>query len=360
MPFNLILFSHSMKTTLSNNLSLLVLVLIVGCSSEQTDQVEDLKASAEVNVYSHRHYEIDKTIYNTFEKETGIMVNVVSAKADELIQKIMSEGENSPADVLVTVDAGRVQRAVESGVLSEMNRSIFPKGLSEQFIDQNDKWVALTMRARVLAYSKDRVKPEDLGDIEDLTNEKWKGKILARSSSNIYNQSLMASLIAHSDRNTALEWTKGIVSNFARDPKGNDRDQVKAIYAGEGDVAIVNSYYIGKLLSSDNEEEVKAGNSVGVYFPNQERGTHVNISAAGICKHSPNRANAEKLIQFLLRDEIQTMYSEGNHEYPVIDGAKLDPILSTWGDFKKDELPFSILGQLNTEAVKVFDEGGWK
>ncbi|MEM7163248.1 MAG: Fe(3+) ABC transporter substrate-binding protein [Bacteroidota bacterium] len=343
-------------------LSLLV-AFIFGCNSEpQTSSDQEAKKSEdvqEVNVYSHRHYDIDKEIYAKFQEETGIKVNVIKAKADELLEKIKTEGENSPADLLVTVDAGRIQRAVESGVLDKINRSTLPSGLNEQYIDQNDQWVALTMRARVLAYSNERVNPEDLSTMEALADEQWKGRVLARSSSNIYNQSLMASLIAHDGQEGAIKWAEGMVNNFARTPKGNDRDQVKAIYAGEGDVAIVNTYYIGKLLTSDNPEEVNAGKAVNIFFPNQERGTHINISAAGICKYSPNASNAQKLLEFLLSPEIQGMYSEGNHEYPVIESATLDPILAAWGEFKKDSLSFTRLGQLNTEAVKAFDTAGW-
>ena len=337
-----------------------LVIIFSSCSSEQQNQVKTNKASSEVNIYSHRHYEIDKTIYQKFEETSGIKVNVVQAKADELIQKIQSEGENSPADLLVTVDAGRIHRAVESGILSDIDRSHLPESMNEQYIDANNKWVALTMRARVLAFSNNRVDPKDLSTIEDLASEKWKGKVLVRSSSNIYNQSLMASEIAHNGEEEAQKWAEGLVANFARDPKGNDRDQVKAIYAGEGDVAIVNTYYIGKLLASENEEEVKAGKSVSVFFPNQERGTHINISGAGICKHAPNRENALLLLKYLLTPGIQAMYSEGNHEYPVIEAASLDPILAEWGDFKKDELSFTKLGELNTKAVKVFDKAGWK
>jgi len=338
-------------------------LLFSSCSGEtktESDGDSKVMESKEVNVYSHRHYDIDKEIYKRFQEETGIKVNVIKAKADELLEKIKTEGENSPADLLVTVDAGRIHRAVQSGVLGTIDRSVLPNNLKEQYIDANNQWVALTMRARVLAYSKERVKPEDLSSMEALTDERWKDKILVRSSSNIYNQSLMASIIANAGKEQAVNWARLMVNNFAREPKGNDRDQVKAIYTGEGDVAIVNTYYIGKLLASENEEEVKAGESVNVFFPNQGRGTHINISGAGICKYAPNKGNAERLLQFLLSPEIQAMYSEGNHEYPVIEGAKLDPILKSWGEFKKDELSFSKLGELNTEAVKAFDEAGWK
>ena len=351
---------------MKNFLYALIALLFIACSggdqgsNGNEEDKEEVSESKEVNLYSHRHYDIDAQIYKRFEEETGIKVNVIKAKADELLEKIKTEGENSPADILVTVDAGRLHRAVESGVLSPMDPSIFPSALNKQYIDANNLWVALTLRARLIAYSKERVDPSSLSTMEDLADPKWKGKILVRSSSNLYNQSLMASIIAHDGTEKASSWAENVVANFAREPKGNDRDQVKAIYAGEGDIAIVNSYYIGKLLSSTEEAEVKAGESVGVFFPNQERGTHVNISGAGICKHAPNRKNAEALIKFLLSEDIQGMYSEGNHEYPVIESAQLDPILAEWGSFNKDSLSFGTLGKLNTEAVKVFDRAGWK
>ena len=338
----------------------LTILLMASCATSDGSEEVVNESAGEVNVYSHRHYDIDKEIFERFQKETGIAVNVIKAKADELMQKIEMEGENSPADLLVTVDAGRLHRAIQKDLLSPINENEFNRPVPRHFVGPDRKWVALTMRSRILAYSKDRVNPEELGEIESLTDPRWKGKILVRSSSNIYNQSLMASLIVHHKKEGALEWAKGMVENFARAPKGNDRDQVKAIYAGEGDVAIVNSYYIGKLLTSENEEEVKAGESVGVYFPNPERGSHVNISGAGICKHAPNRENAVRLLNFLLSDDIQSMYSEGNHEYPVMPGAKTSDLLSSWGEFKKDQVTFSAMGALNAEAVKIFDEAGWE
>ena len=226
---------------------LLLSVLIISCKSEKKEFVEK---EQEVNIYTHRHYKPDQELFSQFEKETGIKVNVVNASADELIQKMSLEGEQSPADVLITVDAGRLVRAKNNGLLQSVKSEFLEKTIPNHLKDTENQWFALTKRARVVVYNPDNVKAEDLSTYEALTEDKWKNKILIRSSSNIYNQSLMASIIANSDEVSAIKWAEGIVVNMARTPKGNDRDQIKAVVAGEGDLAVVNTYYIGKLLNS--------------------------------------------------------------------------------------------------------------
>ena len=225
----------------------------------------------EVTVYTHRHYEVDQQIFKAFETETGIKVNVVNAKADELIQKMSSEGEQSPADVLITVDAGRLVRAKEKGLLQSINSETIESTIPANLQDTDNQWFALTKRARVIVFDKNKVKKEDLTSYADLTTEKWHKKVLIRSSSNIYNQSLLASIIANEGEEKAKEWAAGMVHNFARTPKGNDRDQVKAIVAGEGELAIINTYYLGKLLNSKDADEVAAGKAVEVIFSESGR-----------------------------------------------------------------------------------------
>ena len=245
--------------------------------------------SNEINIYSQRHYNVDELQYANFEKKTGIKVNVVKANADELIQRMKNEGENSPADLFITVDVGKLWQASEMGLLQKFEDRDITKNISSELLDKNGYWIPVTYRSRIIVYSKERVSKDELSTYEDLANKKWKGRLLVRSSSNSYNQALMSSIVANLGSDLTTQWSDAVVSNFARDPKGSDRDQVKAIAAGQGDIAIVNSYYIGLLLSSEKEEELNAGKSIGVFFPNQgnnERGAHVNVSGIAIAKNS--------------------------------------------------------------------------
>lgn len=335
---------------------LMILTFAFACNNKQNN----INTSKEVTLYTHRHYDTDQVIFESFEKSTGIKVNVVNASADELIQKMESEGEQSPADLLITVDAGRLVRAKQKGLLQSASSKFIESTVPANLRDTDNNWLGLTKRARIIAYSKDRVKPEQLSTYEDLVNPKWENKILIRSSSNIYNQSLLASIIANNGNGDAKKWAKELTNNFARKPKGNDRDQVKGVLAGEGDLAIVNTYYLGKLLNSKDPQEVKAGESVKVFFPNQEgRGTHINISGIGVAKHAPNKENAIKFIEYLLSVEVQEIFASANYEYPVNPNAKSSELLNSWGEFKEDTLPLSKLGELNKDAVVIFDEVGW-
>ena len=339
-------------------LLLFTVSLMFSCknSNEQAEQVQ----KQEITLYTHRHYDSDKVIFEKFEQETGIKINVVKASADELIQKLESEGKQSPADLLLTVDAGRLVRAKNKGLLQSVESKVLDSTIPSYLKDQENEWFGLTKRARIIAYSKERVKPEELTTYEALTESKWKKKILIRASSNIYNQSLLASIIANDGKTEAKTWAEGIVENFARVPKGNDRDQIKAILAGEGDLAIVNTYYIGKLLNSEDPDEVNAANAVGLFFPNQEdRGTHINISGIGVTKHAPNKANAIKFMEYLVSKEVQEIFAKTNYEYPVNASANTSALLTSWGEFKEDHLSLTKLGELNKAAVITFDEVAW-
>ena len=345
-------------------LLLTLLIVSSSCKNDKNNQDSQEKTIVKeevVNVYTHRHYPADQELFANFENQTGIKVNVVNAKADELIQKMSEEGEQSPADVLITVDAGRLVRAKDKNLLQSIDSKKLNKIIPTNLKDEDNQWFALTKRARVIVYAKDRIKPEQLSTYEDLTSSIWNKKILIRSSGNIYNQSLLASLIANNGEESAKDWATKIVANMSRSPKGNDRDQVKAVVAGEGDIAVVNTYYIGKLLNSKNPEEVKAGNGVGVFFPNQEgRGTHINISGAGVAKYAPNKDNAVKFIEFLASAEAQEVFAKANYEYPVNQNVKPSELLQSWGAFKEDTLTLSLLGKNNKKAVILFDEAGWK
>ena len=331
-----------------------ILLMFFGC---------DINESKEINIYSQRHYEVDRKQYENFEKKTGIKVNVIKANADELLERLKNEGENSPADLFVTVDAGKLQKGVEMGLFQKINNDVINKNVSKQLIDKNGYWIPITYRARILVYSNDRVMKSELSTYEDLANEKWKGRILVRSSSNAYNQALMSSLYANLGEEAVEKWSSGLVKNFARDPKGNDRDQVKAIAAGQGDIAIVNSYYIGLLLSSEKQQEVDAGNSVSVFFPNQgenERGSHINISGFAMTKNAPNKENSIKLLEYLTSVEAQETYVNNSYEYPANPLVKPSDIVQSWGEFRVDKLDLNKLGTYRNEAIKVFDKTGWK
>ena len=331
-----------------------ILLMFFGCN---------INESKEINIYSQRHYEVDRKQYENFEKKTGIKVNVIKANADELLERLKNEGENSPADLFVTVDAGKLQKGVEMGLFQKINNDVINKNVSKQLIDKNGYWIPITYRARILVYSNDRVMKSDLSTYEDLANEKWRGRILVRSSSNAYNQALMSSLYANLGEEAVEKWSSGLVKNFARDPKGNDRDQVKAIAAGQGDIAIVNSYYIGLLLSSEKQQEVDAGNSVSVFFPNQgenERGSHINISGFAMTKNAPNKENSIKLLEYLTSVEAQETYVNNSYEYPANPLVKPSDIVQSWGEFRVDKLGLNKLGTYRNEAIKVFDKTGWK
>ena len=278
---------------------------LAGCgAANQDDSKGEEEASKPknqvVNIYTARHYEVDDEIYTKFTDETGIKVNVVKGEAEELIERIKREGESTAADLFVTVDGGVLANAKQNDILQPVTSDVINENVPENLRDADNNWIGLATRARIIAYSKDRVQPEELSTYEDLTNDKWKGKLLVRSSTSLYNQSLLASFIELNGEEQAEQWAQGIVNNFARQPDGGDRDQAKAIAAGTGDVAIMNTYYIGLLANSEDPEERKVADSIGVFFPNQEtNGTHVNISGIGLTKHSKNKENATKLIEYM-------------------------------------------------------------
>ncbi len=322
-----------------------------------------INKSNEINIYSQRHYDSDKMQYKKFEEKTGIKVNVTKAGADELIQRLKNEGDNSQADLFITVDVGKLWQASDMGLFQKFDDQKVFDNIDPELHDKNGYWVPLTYRSRVVVYSNERVKKEDLTTYEDLANEKWRGRLLVRSSSNAYNQALMSSLVANLGPDAVTSWSEAVVKNFARDPKGSDRDQVKAIAAGQGDIAIVNSYYIGLLLSSEKEEEISAGNSVSVFFPNQgegERGAHINVSGIALAKNAPNKENAIELIRYLTSVEGQETYVNNSYEYSVNPNVKPDQIVQAWGEFKKDPVDLNMLGIKRDEAIRIFDKTGWK
>lgn len=314
-----------------------------------------------VNVFTARHYDVDSQLFDAFTKETGIKVNEIKGTAEELVERLKREGESSEADLFITVDGGVLNYAKQNEVLQPIQSTTVDSNVPAELRDNENNWVGIATRARVIVYAKDRVKPEQLSTYEDLASAAWKGKVLARSSASLYNQSLLASFIELNGEQKAEEWAKGIVANFARDPEGGDRDQAKAVVAGLGDVAIMNTYYVGQMLNSKDAEEVKVAEKIGVFFPNQEtRGTHLNISGVGLTKHAKNKDNAVKLIEFMTGKDGQTLLTQGSFEFPVNAAAEKPELLKGWGDFKTQKLDFSKLGDHNKKAVELLAKVGWK
>lgn len=314
-----------------------------------------------VNLYSSRHYDTDEELYRRFREATGIRVNVVEAEADQLIERIKNEGDNSPADLLLTVDAGRLWRAEQENLFQPVTSPVLTAEIPEHLRHPDGLWFGLTQRARVIMYHKDRVNPTDLSTYEDLVDPNWRGRILIRSSTNIYNQSLVGSLIAAHGAEDTETWARGLVANFARDPQGGDIDQIKAVAAGLGDLAVSNTYYLARLIKSNKAEDQAVANAIGVFFPNQsDRGTHVNISGAGLVKTAPHADLALEFLEYLVSPEAQRIFAESNHEYPVVDGVAIDSVVSGFGDFKADSLNAAVFGQNNPEALRITDRAGWK
>ena len=320
-----------------------------------------LKAAQELNLYSSRHYDTDERLYGDFTKLTGITINRIEAKAEELIERMKAEGANSPADVFITVDAGNIERANVDGLLQPVQSDVLASKIPSYLRHADGSWFGFSKRARIFAIAKDRFDPANVPTYEALADEALKDKVLIRSSGNIYNQSLMGSIIAANGEEAAQSWANGLVANMARAPKGGDRDQIKAVAAGEGDVAVVNSYYLGQMIKSSKEDQREAAAKVTLVFPNQsDRGTHVNISGGGVARHSPNKDAAIKFLEYMVSDQAQEYFAAGNVEYPVVQGVPLTSPLDTFGSFKEDSLDAQKFAALNTQAVQLMDKAGWK
>ena len=315
-----------------------------------------------MNLYSSRHYQTDESLYANFTKKTGIKVNRIEAGDDALIERLKNEGANSPGDVLVTVDAGRLWRAEQLGLLQPVKSKMLQSRLPEHMQASSGQWFGFSARARVIVYNKATVNPADVQNYEDLANPKLKGKVCTRSGSHVYNLSLMSALIEHWGERKAEEWAKGVVANFARSPKGGDTDQIKAVASGECGVAISNSYYYVRLLKSGKPDDKKVTDAAGLIWPNQKSfGTHMNVSGAGVLKSAGRRDAAVRYLEYLASDEAQAYFANGNNEWPVAKGVKLDnPALASLGTFKADTLNVSQLGKNQAAAQKIFDRVGYK
>jgi len=327
--------------------------LLAGSVSAQ-DQV--------LNLYSSRHYQTDEALYTNFTTTTGIKINRIEGGEDLLIERIRNEGERSPADVLITVDAGRLWRAEQMGLFQPVKSASLESRIPANLREPSGLWYGFSTRARVIAYNKATVKAGEIRNYEDLADAKWKGRVCMRSSTNIYNLSLLGAIIDHLGEAKAEAWAKGVRTNLAMEPKGGDTDQLKAVAAGQCDVTISNQYYYARLLRSSKPDEREVGEKIGIVFPNQASwGTHVNISGAGVLKNAPHRDAAIKFLEYLASDEAQRYFADGNNEWPVVKGVKVDnPVLKMLGEFKQDPLNVAVLGKNQPSSQKVYDRVAWK
>lgn len=318
-------------------------------------------SAQEVNVYSGRQEALIKPLLDKFSSRTGINVNLVTGNGDALISRLQAEGDLSPADLIIMADAGRLVRANQLGLLQGIARDDILQKVPQAFRADDGNWIALTKRARPIMYVKGETDPSSITSMADLATARFKDEICIRSSSNIYNQSMVAALILLQGEEKTLEWAKGIVDNLARSPKGGDRDQINAMVAGECSIAVANTYYLGGMLSSDDEQQREVAEKVGVIWPDQDgSGTHINISGAAITQSAQHKEQAEALLSFMLEDESQQWYAQINHEYPLIEGIAWSDALASFGPFTAQNVDFEKMGGLNAEALRLMDKAGWR
>lgn len=332
-------------------------LVIVSCVALTGSTYADDK---ELNLYSARHYQTDEALYSEFTRQTGIKINRIEGKEDELLERIKNEGAHSPADVLLTVDASRLATAHEMGLFAPLKSKILDQRIPANL--RTEDWFSFSTRARVIVYAKGSVKAEAVQNYADLAQPRLKGKLCTRSGSHPYNLSLMASFIAHHGEAKAEEWARGMVANFARSPKGGDTDQIRAVAAGECEVALANTYYVARLMRSDKPDDRKVMEKVAVVWPDQQSfGTHINVSGGGMLKHAPHKDAALKFLEYLASDEAQRFFADGNNEWPVVVGVKVNnPALATLGKFKADVLPVGSLAMYRSKAQVIFDRVGYR
>ncbi|MCU0815915.1 MAG: Fe(3+) ABC transporter substrate-binding protein [Cypionkella sp.] len=308
----------------------------------------------EINIYSHRQPELIQPLVDAFTAETGIKVNVAFVDKG-MAERLVAEGDRSPADLVLTVDIARLKQIVDAGVTQPVQSDVLEANIPETLRDANDHWFGLTARARIVYAAKDRVQPGEVTTYEDLASEKWRGRICIRSGLNDYNVALVSAVIAHHGEEAAKTWLEGVKANLARKPEGGDRDQVMAIAAGQCDIGIGNTYYIGQMLA--NPEQQAAAEAVNVVFPTFENGgAHLNISGIAMTKSAPNKDNALRLMEWLSADAAQKIYAETNHEFPVKPGVEASPLVTSWGEFTPDTKSLTELSDLRDEALKLIEE----
>jgi iron(III) transport system substrate-binding protein len=314
----------------------------------------------ELNVYSARHYQTDEKLYEAFTRQTGVRVKRIEGKEDELLERIRNEGPNSPADVFITVDAARLGQADALGLFAPVRSKVLEERIPANL--RTETWFAFSTRARVIVHDREKIAPGDVQDYEDLANPKLKGKVCVRSGSHPYNLSLGSSLVAHLGEEKTEAWARGLVANLARPPKGGDTDQIRSVAAGECEVALANSYYVARLMRSEKPEDREVVRRIAVVWPNQkDRGTHVNVSGAGVLRTAPHRDAAVRFLEYLASDEAQVHFADGNNEWPAVRTAAVkNPALEALGPFKADPLNVGTLSRNTALAQKIFDRAGWR
>jgi iron(III) transport system substrate-binding protein len=314
-----------------------------------------------LNLYSSRHYNTDQALYENFTRLTGIKINRIEAEPDPLIERMRAEGANSPADIFISVDAGRIERARQAGLLQPVRSAVLEQSVPAHLRDPQGHWFGFSKRARIVVYAKDRAKAADCASYEQLANPALKGRIVIRSSTNVYNQSMTGAMLAAHGEEKTEAWCRGLVANFARAPRGGDSDQIKAVAAGEADIGVCNTYYLVNMMRSKNEAERAIAQKVGVVFPNQaDRGTHINISGGGMTASARNKEAAVRFLEYLVSPEAQTYFADGNSEYPVLQSLKAGEMLAELGPFKEDQLNAQVFAANHARALQIMDRAGWK
>lgn len=315
-----------------------------------------------LNLYTARHYSTDEALYANFTKQTGIRINRIEGGEDALFERIRAEGANSPADVFITVDIGRIWRAEQAGIFAPVKSKALESRIPPAYRDPEGEWFGFSARARVIAYNKTMVKPGEITRYEDLADPRWKGQVCVRSSAHPYQLSLMAGVVAALGEAKAEEWVKGLTANLARAPKGGDTDQLRAVAAGECAVTLSNQYYVVRLMRSEKPDDRKVMESLGIVWPNQaDRGVSMNISGGGMLKNAPHKENAVRFLEYLASDEAQAYFADGNNEWPVVPGVKINnAALDSLGKFKADPINVGELGKNQAVAQKIADRAGYK
>ncbi|KUJ77827.1 Fe(3+) ABC transporter substrate-binding protein [Ruegeria profundi] len=317
-------------------------------------------AEGELNLYSSRHYDTDERLYSDFEEATGITINRIEGKADELIARMEAEGANSPADVLLTVDTSRLERAKNAGILQPVESAVLEERIPANLQDGDNQWFGFSQRGRIIFYDKENL-TNPPATYADLAKPDYEGLVCIRSSTNTYNQTLLASIITHDGPEAAKAWAEGIVANMAREPQGGDTDQLRGLVSGECDIAVSNTYYFARAIRKDVKGVSSDIDSIGWVFPNQNStGAHMNLSGAGVAANAPNKENAILFLEYLASDSAQQYFSAGNDEFPAVDGVELADSVKALGDFNADEVSLSDVAKNLPEAQKIFNEAGWK
>ena len=319
------------------------------------------KSKNELNIYSGRKIHLVKPLIKEFEKNKKIKVNIITGKSDEFIERLKLEGINSEADILLTTDIARLSRAKDNNLFKKINSKILKKNIPSTYASKDNDWFGFSIRARPIIYSKERVNINELKNYEQLANKKWEGRICMRSSSNVYNQSLIAYMILNLGEKKTEDWIKNLVNNFARKPYGGDRDQIKAIASGQCDITVANTYYLANMLNSKNKKDIKAAEKVSVFWPNQETfGAHINISGAGILKGSKNFKNALMFLEFLSSKQAQEIYTKNIHEYSIRIDVEPSETVFKFGKFKSDHLKLEEIGKKIKIAIYFASKHNWR